>query len=71
MLEDKEKLKLEFDFLKGLFFILILAFFSNIAYIFTKDLTGGLYVLNSLSVIALGFITFRTYKQIYSIIKRN
>lgn len=69
MLEDKEKLKLEFDFLKGLFFILVLAFFSNVAYIFTKDLTSGLYVLNVMSASILYFIGNKTYKRLKEIYK--
>ncbi len=68
---EKERLKLEFDFLKGLFYIVLVAFFGNISYIFTKNLGFFMYVLSFFSIGILGYILLKTYIRINIIFKKG
>ncbi len=45
--------KCEFEFLKGLFYILLITFFGNVSYIFTKELSVEMYILSILSIASL------------------
>lgn len=69
MLEDKERLKFEFDFLKGLFYIL-LAFLGGImSVLFNKDLSFTKYLLSLIALVGLSFIAFKVYLRVKKIYK--
>ncbi len=70
-MEQKDSLKLEFDFLKSVFIVLLVALFSNIAYLFTKDLSFLMVFLNLISISILFFWCLNVYFKIDDILKKE
>lgn len=69
MLEIKEKIKMEFDFLKSIFLILLAFFGGIIATLFTKDLGVLAIFVSIVGGIVLGLILFKIYQRITEIYK--
>lgn len=71
MLEKKEKLKMEFEYLKGIQNLFIVAIFGIIAYVFTniEKISFIIYVICFFALAILIYICFKMFLRIQKIIK--
>lgn len=69
MLEDKEKLKLEFEYLKTIQSLFLVALFGVVAFVFNRELSAIVYIISFISIIILCFISYKIFKRITKIYK--
>lgn len=69
MLEKKERLKMEFDFLKSVFLVLLAFFGGIVATLFTKNLNFASILIAIVGSIGLSLIMLKLYRQITQIYK--
>lgn len=71
MLDEKEKIKMEFDFLKWFFLVLLVVIFGIIAYVFINlgKISFFAYVVCFFALSLLSYICFKIFSRIQKIIK--